>query len=107
MSHNESQGRLVWKCLVFILCVLSILDLELTIYEIEMGIAYEFNSFMARLLEMGYLPFILAKTNITLLACVALWVGIDKKIAKIGVIFCCLAYFSIFLYHITGLLLWS
>ena len=107
MSPDQEKANKVWKYLVFSLCILSILDLQFTIYELELGIAYEYNIFLANVLHLGYLPFILTKTNITLASCVILLAGIDKIFAKVGVLACNLIYFFIFVYHIIGIAIYS
>ena len=100
MTAMKKESDSFWKYSILSLCILSILDLELTIYELETGIAYEYNAILANLLELGYLPFILFKTNVTLLACAIFWLGKDKILAKMGILWCNFVYFLIFLYLI-------
>ena len=107
MIAMKRESDEFWKYLVLSLCILSILDLNLTIYELETDIAYEYNVILANFLELGYLPFILIKTNVTLLACAILWLGKDKILAKLGILWCNFVYFLIFLYHICGILFYA
>ena len=107
MLLKQVEQKAAWKYLILSLCILSIIDLQLTVYEIELGIAYEYNLFLAKLLHIGYIPFILVKINITLICCVILLAGINKTLAKLGILFCNFIYFFIFVYHIIGITIYS
>ena len=107
MLLKQAEQKTAWKYLILSLFILSILDLQLTVYELELGIAYEYNLFLAKLLHIGYIPFILAKTNITLACCAILLAGIDKTLAKLGILVCNFIYFFIFVYHIIGITIYS
>mgnify|MGYP001545833443 CR=1 FL=1 len=107
MLLKQVEQKAAWKYLILSLCILSILDLQLTVYEIELGIAYEYNLFLARLLHIGYIPFILVKINTTLICCAILLAGIDKILAKLGILVCNFIYLFIFVYHIIGITIYS
>ena len=87
-----------------LLFALNLLDAVLTIYWVKNGIATEGNQLMARLLEVGYLPFLLVKIAVGGVAAIVLWRFSNFRLAKIGLIASLAIYIALMGVHlITGL----
>ncbi|MCY7377484.1 MAG: DUF5658 family protein [Pyrinomonadaceae bacterium] len=87
-----------------LLFVLNFFDAVLTIYWIHNGFASEGNQLMARLLDIGYVPFLLVKTAVGALAAAVLWNWGNLRLAQCGLTVVLTIYISLMGIHIiTGL----
>ena len=76
----------VWTKSV-LLFVLNLLDAQLTVIWVRMGVATEGNALMARLLEAGYAPFLLTKVAIGALVAYTLYRFSHLPLARRGLQF--------------------
>jgi hypothetical protein len=89
---------------ILILLALNALDSFLTIIWIKTGIAPEGNLFMASLLGMGVLPFLLFKNAMGLFTAAVLFYGSNFRLAKYGLNLAIFAYsFAMVTHLFTGL----
>ena len=88
-------------CLLFIL---NLIDAIVSIGWVRSGLAPEANQLMAAFLDVGNIPFLLAKLGMGTLTCAVLLYGADYKLAKIGVSVALAAYVCVMGFHVgTGL----
>jgi len=88
----------------FLLFVLNILDALLTIVWVRAGIATEGNQLMARLLDMGNLPFLGVKAAIGFVAALVILNWRDLRIARYGLSVALAVYLGLMTIHLfTGL----
>ena len=90
------------KCLL--LFVLNLADALLTIFWVRTGAATEGNTLMARLMEVGYAPFLLVKLSVGALVAYTLYRFSSLKLARRGLRFVLCLYLALMLVHTaTGL----
>ncbi len=88
----------------FLLFVLNLLDGVLTIYWVHHGFASEGNELMAKLLDIGYAPFLAVKIAIGAIAAVVLWNWGNLRLARYGLTVALLIYIGLMGIHfVTGL----
>jgi len=88
----------------FLLFVLNLLDGILTIYWVHNGFASEGNQLMAKLLDIGYTPFLAVKISVGAIAAVVLWHWGNLRLAKYGLTIVLAIYIGVIGIHfITGL----
>ena len=85
------------KCLL--LFVLNWLDAQLTIVWVHAGVATEGNGLMARLLDMGYEPFLLTKLGVGALVACVLYRFSNVSMARRGLNFALGLYIALMLLH--------
>ena len=89
---------------ILILFALNLLDALVTVFWVQGGLAPEANELMARLLDAGPAPFLLAKLAMGTLTAGVLLYGSQYRLAKIGVTIALLVYGGVFVTHVfTGL----
>lgn len=87
-----------------LLFALNLLDAVLTIIWVRNGIAGEGNQLMARLLEMGNLPFLAVKLAIGSLVAIVILSWGDLRVARYGLTFAIAVYLCLMSVHlVTGL----
>jgi hypothetical protein len=88
----------------FLLFGLNLLDALLTIVWVRSGVATESNQLMARLLDIGNLPFLSVKVAIGLVAAVVLLRWSELPVARYGLTVALAVYMGLMTVHIfTGL----
>lgn len=88
----------------FLLFILNLLDGVLTIYWVHNGFASESNQLMARLLEVGYVPFLAVKIAVGAIASLVLWHWGNFSLARYGLLTVLTIYIGLMGVHfITGL----
>ena len=86
------------------LFALNLLDAVLTLYWVRNGYASEGNSLMAKLLDMGDLPFLLVKICVGAIAAVVFWRWSNLRLAKYGLGLTLAIYIGLMAIHFfTGL----
>jgi len=70
---------------IFWLLFLNIVDAFVTLIWVRSGIAPESNQIMAALLDVGDMPFLLAKIGMGVITAVVLYYGSEYRLARIGV----------------------
>ena len=89
---------------VFFLFTLNMLDAFLTIFWVRNGYASEGNHLMARLLDIGDLPFLAVKIAVGAAAAIVLWRWSDLRLAKVGLGLALTLYIGLMGVHfLTGL----
>ena len=91
------------RYLLFLVLLLNILDASATIWFIEQSMAVEANPLMKYFLDMGVLPFLLAKLIVVSISLRILWVYRNKKIAVYGACLCAIAYLMLAAYVVYSL----
>jgi hypothetical protein len=86
------------KKLIILLILLNLVDLCVTLYGIDSGIAREVNPFMDYFLQQGYVYFILVKLTGVAFAATIFWKLRDKTATKLAISFCLAIYISLNLY---------
>lgn len=84
----------------FLLFSLNLLDAILTIIWVRNGVAKEGNIFMARLLDLGDLPFLATKILMGGLVALVLLRWGNRKLAKYGVSIAIAAYAGVMAIHL-------
>ena len=92
------MGALSKSILLF---VLNWLDAQLTILWVRSNVATEGNGLMARLLEMGDAPFLIAKLSIGFFAAYMLYRCSHLKTARYGMSLVLAIYFALMIVHVT------
>ena len=92
------MGALSKSILLF---VLNWLDAQLTIIWVRANVATEGNGLMARLLEMGNAPFLIAKLSIGFFAAYMFYRCSHLKLARYGVSLVLIIYFALMFVHAT------
>jgi hypothetical protein len=88
----------------YLLFALNLVDALLTIYWVRNGFATEGNQLMARLLEIGDVPFLITKIAMGATAAVVLLRGGNLPLAKYGLAIALAIYISLMGIHLfTGL----
>lgn len=88
----------------FLLFTLNFLDAVLTIYWVRNGFASEGNELMARLLDIGDLPFLLVKIAVGAAAAIVLWRWENLRLARYGLALALCVYTGLMGVHfVTGL----
>ncbi|MGI8641244.1 MAG: DUF5658 family protein [Pyrinomonadaceae bacterium] len=88
----------------FLLFALNFLDAVLTIYWVRNGFAEEGNSLMAKLLDVGDLPFLGVKLLVGAIAAVVFWRWRNLRLAKCGLVLTLVIYIGLMGIHFfTGL----
>jgi len=88
----------------FLLFGLNLLDALLTIVWVRNGVATEGNQLMARLLDIGNLPFLSVKVAIGFLAALVILHWGDLRVARYGLTVALAVYLGLMTVHIfTGL----
>ncbi len=88
----------------FLLFTLNFLDAVFTIYWVRNGFASEGNELMARLLEIGDLPFLAVKIAVGAAAALVLWRWADLRLARYGLALALTLYIGLMGVHfVTGL----
>ncbi len=88
----------------FLLFVLNLLDGFLTVFWVHNGFASEGNQMMARLLEVGYVPFLAVKIAVGAIASLVLWHWGNFSLARYGLTVVLAIYISLMGIHfLTGL----
>ena len=88
----------------FLLFALNFLDAVLTIYWVRNGFATEGNGLMAKLLDVGDLPFLAVKIVIGAAAAVVLWHWGNLRLARYGLTLALTIYIGLMGVHLfTGL----
>lgn len=88
----------------FLLFILNFFDAVLTIYWVRNGFASEGNELMARLLDIGDLPFLTVKIAIGAVAAIVLWRWENLRLARYGLALALFVYISLMGVHFfTGL----
>lgn len=70
---------------IFWLLFLNIVDAFVTLIWVRSGIAPESNQIMAALLDVGDMPFLLAKIGMGVVTAIVLYYGSEYRLARIGV----------------------
>src|SRR5206468_4427891 len=79
---------------------LNLLDALLTIVWVRSGVATEGNQLMARLLDIGNLPFLTVKVAIGFIATLVLVRFGNRRIARYGLVFALSVYMGLMAIHI-------
>lgn len=88
----------------FLLFTLNFLDAVLTIYWVRNGFASESNQLMARLLDIGDLPFLAVKIAVGAVAAIVLWRWKNLRLARYGLVLALFVYSGLMGVHFfTGL----
>lgn len=88
----------------FLLFTLNFLDAVFTIYWVRNGFASEGNELMARLLDIGDLPFLAVKIAVGAAAALVLWRWEDLRLARYGLALVLTLYIGLMGVHfVTGL----
>ena len=88
----------------FLLFTLNFLDAVFTIYWVRNGYASEGNELMARLLDIGDLPFLAVKIAVGAAAALVLWRWEDLRLARYGLALALTLYIGLMGVHfVTGL----
>lgn len=88
----------------FLLFTLNFFDAVLTIYWVRNGFASEGNELMARLLDMGDLPFLAVKIAVGAAAAIVLWRWENLRLARYGLALALCVYIGLMGVHfVTGL----
>jgi hypothetical protein len=88
----------------FLLFTLNFLDAVLTIYWVRNGFASEGNELMARLLDIGDLPFLAVKIAVGAAAAIVLWRWENLRLARYGLALALCVYIGLMGVHfVTGL----
>jgi len=107
LEFNTFSHRYVYMSLLrqtFLLFALNLLDALLTIVWVRNGVAAEGNQMMARLLDIGNLPFLAVKVAIGALAAVVILYWGDLRVARYGLSVALAVYLGLMTVHIfTGL----
>lgn len=91
------------KGIVASIVVLNLLDACLTLVWLTSGAATEANPLMETLLHLGPLPFVLGKIALVSGGAYLLWTARRHALAVVATFVTFLAYYFVFLYHLTGL----
>lgn len=91
------------RYLLFLVLFLNVLDASTTIWFVEQSMAVEANPLMKYFLDMGVLPFLLAKLLIVSVSLRILWIYRDRKIAVYGASLCAIAYLMLAVYVVYSL----
>lgn len=100
-----------YQIMVYVLYILSIMDLGLTNYELSMGYIVEANPVMAYYADQGYLIFSAVKLFFNTVCCYMLYYGIEqlgdkkRKIFISLVFFLTVAHILLIFYHLYGIFL--
>jgi hypothetical protein len=87
-----------------LLFALNLLDGLLTILWVRSGVATEGNSIMARLLDFGNGPFLLAKIAVGFITCLVLFRWRNRRLARYGMTVALAVYIGLMGIHVvTGL----
>lgn len=107
MANNFVQGIFVFMLMLrptLLLFTLNFFDAVLTIYWVRNGFAEEGNQLMARLLDIGDLPFLAVKIAVGAVAAVVLWRWKNLRLARYGLALALFVYISLMGVHFfTGL----
>ena len=88
----------------FLLFALNLLDAILTIVWVRNGVATEGNQLMARLLDIGNLPFLTVKVTIGFLAALVILRWSELRVARLGLAAALAVYVGVMTAHVfTGL----
>ncbi len=88
----------------FLLFTLNFFDAVLTLYWVRNGFASEGNELMARLLDIGDLPFLAVKIAVGAAAAVVLWRWKNLRLARYGLALALCLYVGLMGIHfVTGL----
>ena len=83
-----------------LLFTLNFFDAVLTIYWIHNGFASEGNQLMARLLDIGYLPFLAVKIAVGAVAALVFWHWGNLRVARCGLTLVLTLYISLMGVHL-------
>ena len=81
-------------------CVLNVFDVFATLILVGGGYAREGNPLMAKLLELGPLPFALVKIAMVTFGAYCLYCFARHDLAQAGAILACAAYGMLAIYHL-------
>ena len=99
-----------YQIMIYVLYILSIMDLGLTNYGLSMGYIVEANPIMAFYADQGYLVFSVVKLLFNTVCCYMLYYGIDQLEAKkrktfvFLVFLLTIAHILLMFYHFYGIL---
>ena len=91
--------------LIVLLHVFNVFDGLATIYVVGAGLAEEANPVMRFFLDIGPVPFMLAKLILVSVSTYVLWLFRSRTVAKVGLLFSTAVYGAVCLHHVFHLII--
>lgn len=89
---------------IILLFLLNLFDAVLTLFWVRNGLAPEGNHLMARLLDMGDLPFLAVKLAVGAVTALVFWYSSNFRLARVGLVLTLTVYTGLMGVHfVTGL----